>query len=77
MVAVKVNLTELYTYLQNGKTGFVPWEVTLADGRKIKGLYRGFGAIVAVMVRPFAGQKGFRTLGPIEPDRNGNLWVVD
>ena len=76
MVTRKVNISDLYDYLAAGKTrtGFISYEVCLSDGRKIAGLYRGFGATFAVLRAPKAWEKGFRSLGPIESE---NIRVLD
>jgi len=77
MITRTVNVSELYTYLAGNKpnrTGFISYEVVLADGRKIAGLYRGFGATFAVLRAPKAWEKGFRSLGPIESE---NIRVLD
>jgi hypothetical protein len=54
-----VNVADLYSYLATGSrnTGFVAWPVTLADGRAVAGLYRGFGACVVVQRAPRSGQR--------------------
>jgi len=76
---IKTNISELYTLVTASatKTGFVELPIVLADGTKIAGLYRGFGATVLVTRAPKNGEKGFRALGPIAGDPNGNVYIQD
>jgi hypothetical protein len=74
-----VNIARTYALLaehSQRKSGFIAWPITLADGTRIAGLYRGFGATVAVTREP-KGEKGFRALGPIFGDSFGNIRIQD
>ena len=80
MVKTKVNIANLYALLAGHvptKTGFIAHPISLADGTKIAGLYKGFGSIVMVLRAPKPRKKGFRTLGPIQGDHNGNIYIED
>jgi len=74
-MTIVTTIPELYTLLADSKTktGFIAHPLTLANGRKFAGLYRGFGATVLVERAPGRYEKGFRSLGAFHGGPNGRI----